>query len=78
MLVGRHYSHKHEYGVECWMFLWNGVLESYTLYTYFCFIFLLYSLSSLNWTGYQWTKLGDEGATALADLRVIKKFKTLK
>ena len=36
------------------------------------------SLSSLDWTDYQWTKIGDEGVTVLADPRVIKKFKTLK
>ena len=40
--------------------------------------FLMYSLSSLDWTNYQWTGIGDEGATALADVRVMKNFKTLK
>ena len=40
--------------------------------------FLIYSLSSLDSTKYQWTRIGDEGATALADARVIKNFKTLK
>ena len=40
--------------------------------------FLIYSLSSLDWTNYQWTRIGDAGATALADVRVIKNFKTLK
>ena len=40
--------------------------------------FLIYPLSSLDWTNYQWTRIGDEGATALADVRVMKNFKTLK
>ena len=35
-------------------------------------------LSSLDCANYQWTRIGDEGATALADPRVIKNFKTLK
>ena len=37
-----------------------------------CFLF------SLDWAYYQWTGIGDEGASALADLRVIKNFKTLE
>ena len=40
--------------------------------------FLIYSLSSLDSTKYQRTRIGDEGATALADVRVINNFKTLK
>ena len=40
--------------------------------------FLMYFLSSLEWDKYQWTGIGDEGATTLADPRVIKNFKTLK
>ena len=39
---------------------------------------LIYSLCSLDWTDYQWTRIGDEGATVLADVRVIKNFKKLK
>ena len=45
-------------------------LESFLLYTV-CFLF------SLDWAYYQWTGIGDEGASALADPRVIKNFKTL-
>ena len=41
------------------------------------FLFLIYSFS-LDWTDYQWTGIGDEEATALADPRVIKNFETLK
>ena len=37
-----------------------------------CFLF------SLDGADYQWTGIGDEGATALADPRVIKNFKTLE
>ena len=56
----------------------HGMQESYTLiHISASSFFLLYSLSSLK-TDYQWTKLGDEGATALADPRVMKNFKTLK
>ena len=33
---------------------------------------------SLEGNQFQWTEIGDEGATALADLRVIKNFTTLK
>ena len=39
---------------------------------------LFFLISSLDWTNYQSTGIGDEGATALADVRVIKNFKTLK
>ena len=46
-------------------------LESFLLYTV-CFLF------SLDWADYQWTGIGDEGASALADPRVIKNFKTLE
>ena len=46
-------------------------LESFLLYTV-CFLF------SLDWAYYQWTGIGDEGASALADPRVIKNFKTLE
>ena len=42
------------------------------------FLFLIYSLLSLDWTDYQWTGIGDEEVTALADPRVIKNFKTLE
>ena len=38
----------------------------------------MYSLFSLDYTDYQWTAIGDEGATVLADSRVIKNFKTLE
>ena len=38
----------------------------------------VYSLFSLDWDDYQWTAIGDEGASALAHLRVMKNFKTLK
>ena len=34
--------------------------------------------NSLEGNQFQWTEIGDEGATALADLRVIKNFTTLK
>ena len=46
-------------------------LKSFLLYTV-CFLF------SLDWAYYQWTGIGDEGASALADPRVIKNFKTLE
>ena len=46
-------------------------LESFLLYTV-CFLF------SLDWAYYQWTGIGDEGTSALADPRVIKNFKTLE
>ena len=52
--------------------------DSHCLYIYVSVFFLVYSLSSLDWTNYQWTRIGDDGATALADVRVIKNFKTLK
>ena len=38
-------------------------------------IILIYSLEGDQ---FEWTEIGDEGATALADLRVIKNFTTLK
>ena len=39
---------------------------------------LRYFLFSLDMDKYKWTGIGDEGATALADPRVIKNFKTLE
>ena len=33
---------------------------------------------SLDWNDYKWNIIGSEGATALADPRVIKHFKILK
>ena len=44
-------------------------------YTYMMYYHLIYSLEGNQ---FQWTEIGDEGATALADLRVIKNFTTLK
>ena len=41
----------------------------------FCFLPDVYSL---EWDQFHWTEIGDEGTTALADLRVFKNFKTLK
>ena len=46
--------------------------------TFLCFIFFFFMLFSLDCTCYQWTGIGDEGAIALADARVIKNFKILK
>ena len=54
---------------------WSNVI---TLCICVLFLFLIYSLFSLDWTAYQWTGIGDEEATALADPRVIKNFKTLE
>ena len=45
------------------------------MYYIYVFVFLLYSFDC---TDYQWTGIGNEGATALADLRVIKNFAKLK
>ena len=42
-----------------------------------CFVSLP-DIFSLDWTDYQWTGIGDEEATALADPRVMKNFKTLE
>ena len=42
-----------------------------------CFIFFLY-VFSLDCADYQWTRIRDEGAIALADPRVIKNFKRLE
>ena len=44
----------------------------------FCFTSGYIPLSSLDWDKYKWTKIGDEGTTALADLRVIKNLKILE
>ena len=41
------------------------------------FVFLIYSFS-LDLDKYKWTGIRDEEATALADPRVIKNFKTLE
>ena len=41
-------------------------------------IFLLLYSFSLDLDKYQWTGIGDEEATALADPRVIKNVKTLE
>ena len=38
----------------------------------------LIMIYSLEEDQFEWTEIGDEGATALADLRVIKNFTTLK
>jgi len=35
-------------------------------------------LCSLDCTEYVWTRIGDEGAAALADLRIIRNLKVLK
>ena len=51
---------------------------SVALYYALSKICVLFFLSSLGWDRYQWTGIGDEGATALADPRVLKNFKTLK
>ena len=50
------------------------------IYIRYCvlFLFLIYFLFSLDWTDIQWTGIGDEVATALADPRVVKNFKTLE
>lgn len=45
------------------------------MYYIYVFVFLL---CSLDCTGYQWIGIGDDGATALSDLRVIKNFTKLK
>ena len=42
------------------------------------FFLSTWGVISLDWTDYQWIGIGDEGATALADPRVIKNFKTLE
>ena len=56
------------------------VLEEWITIICICVLFssLTYGFFSSDWTGYKWTGIGDEGATALADLRVIKHFKTLE
>ena len=53
-----------------WMLNENGV--QVTICTTYMMIY------SLEGNQFQWTEIGDEGATALADLRVIKNFTTLK
>ena len=56
-----------------WMLNDNGVhtTSNNMHYTYM----MIYSFEGNQ---FQWTEIGDEGATALADLRVIKNFTTLK
>ena len=44
----------------------------------FIIFYLTPHSTSLDWDTYQWTGIGDEGAIALADPRVIKNFQTLK
>ena len=46
-----------------------------TTYLAYYHLILIYSLEEDQ---FEWTEIGDEGATALADLRVIKNFTTLK
>ena len=46
-----------------------------SVYYIYVFVFLL---CSLDCTGYQWIGIGDDGATALSDLRVITNFTKLK
>jgi len=53
---------------------WTTVILCTTHLFHFtsCFIY------SLEWDHFQWTKIGNDGAIALADPRVLKNFKTLK
>ena len=48
------------------------------MYSIFILLPEYISLYSLDWDQFMWSRIGDEGVTALADLRVLKKFKTLK
>ena len=41
-------------------------------------VVLIISLSSLDCDEYKWTGIGDEGAIALSDQRVIRNFQKLK
>ena len=41
-------------------------------------VFLIISLSSLDCDEYKWTEIGDGGAIALSDERVIRNFQKLK
>ena len=54
-----------------------SIVVTMRLYANLCFV-LLPDVYSLEWDQFQWTEIGDKRATALADLRVIKNFKTLK
>ena len=56
---------------------WSSVI-THTVCICVLFLFLIYSLFSLDWPAYQWTEIGDEVATALADPTVFKNFKTLE
>ena len=57
---------------------WKAVIIDNILFCVSFVSFMIHSLFSLDCTDYQWTRIGDEGAIALADVRVIKNFKTLK
>ena len=56
------------------------MLDEWTTVTCTAYLFHFTSLCiySLEWDEIQWTKIGNEGAIALADPRVFKNFKTLK
>ena len=49
------------------------LLKPYLVSFYLCIL-----LSSLEWDGYIWNGIGDEGALALADHRVMRNIKKLK
>ena len=55
---------------KSWMLNDNGVQ------VIICTTYMM--IYSLEGNQFQWTEIGDEGTTALADLRVIKNFTTLK
>ena len=57
---------------------WCLLVLSNVLYICVLIFFIIFSLFSLDWTDYQWIRIGDEGVTVLADPRVFKNFKTLK
>ena len=67
-------------GVEYWIFSikWSTVIICNCMYLCILSFFLLIYSLSLDLDKYQWTGIGDEEATALADPRVIKNFKTLE
>ena len=72
--TGSNYNYVH---TGMWVLMldeWSTVI----LCTTHLFHFTSCCIYSLEWDHFQWTKIGDDGAIALADPRVMKNFKTLK
>ena len=61
----------------CWI-EWNTVIILTRFLLLLLLVYLTFPLFSLDLTDYQWTGIGDDGAIALANPRVMKYFKTLE